>query len=145
MLHALEFPFDIMFAATTVVCGGVLERFPRLRVALLEAGSGWGPYLFERLDEHYEKRPGEMPHIPMRRASSSPTAASSSRARPSAGCRTPSRASARRPSPTRPTTRTGTASSPTPSRKIAERDDVSEPDKAAILAGNARRVLGWDA
>ena len=60
MLHTLEFPYDIMFAATTIVCGGVLERFPRLRLALLEAGSGWGPYIFERLDEHYEKRPGEM-------------------------------------------------------------------------------------
>jgi predicted TIM-barrel fold metal-dependent hydrolase len=60
-LHALEFAFDIQFAAATIVCGGVLERFPRLRVALLEAGSAWGPYLFDRLDEHYEKRKQEMP------------------------------------------------------------------------------------
>jgi len=59
-LHALEFPFNIMFAATTLVCGGVLERHPRLRVALLEAGAGWVPYFFERLDEHWEHRPGEM-------------------------------------------------------------------------------------
>lgn len=62
-LHALEFPFNIMFALTTVVCGGVLERFPRLRVALLEAGVGWAPYHLERLDEHYEHRPHEFPHI----------------------------------------------------------------------------------
>jgi predicted TIM-barrel fold metal-dependent hydrolase len=55
-----------MFAAATIVCGGVLERFPRLRVALLEAGSAWGPYLFDRLDEHYEKRPHEMPLLTKR-------------------------------------------------------------------------------
>jgi uncharacterized protein len=62
-LHALEFPFNIMFAMTTVVCGGVLERFKSLRVALLEAGVGWAPYYVERLDEHYEHRPDEMPNI----------------------------------------------------------------------------------
>jgi hypothetical protein len=62
-LHALEFPFNIMFAMTTIVCGGVLERFPQLRVALLEAGCGWAPYFVERLDEHWEHRPDEMPHI----------------------------------------------------------------------------------
>ncbi len=59
-LHAVEFPFNNMFAATTIVCGGVLERHPRLRVALLESGAGWVPYFFERLDEHWERRPDEM-------------------------------------------------------------------------------------
>jgi predicted TIM-barrel fold metal-dependent hydrolase len=59
-LHAIEFPFELMFVATTVVCGGVLDRHPRLRVALLEGGAGWVPFLFERLDEHYEHRAGEM-------------------------------------------------------------------------------------
>ena len=62
-LHALEFPFNIMFAMTTVLSGGVLERFPRLRVALLEAGVGWAPYYLERLDEHHEHRPHEFPHL----------------------------------------------------------------------------------
>jgi predicted TIM-barrel fold metal-dependent hydrolase len=62
-LHALEFPFNLLFATTTVVCGGVLERFKRLRVSMLEAGCGWVPYYFERLDEHWEHRPHEMPHI----------------------------------------------------------------------------------
>ena len=36
--------------------GGVLERHPKLRVALLESGVGWVPYFFERMDEHLEKR-----------------------------------------------------------------------------------------
>ena len=30
-LHVIEFPFNLMFAATTLICGGVFERFKRLR------------------------------------------------------------------------------------------------------------------
>jgi predicted TIM-barrel fold metal-dependent hydrolase len=37
----------------------VLERHPKLRVALLESGVGWVPYLIERMGEHVEKR-GEL-------------------------------------------------------------------------------------
>ncbi len=59
--HTIAFPMDIMFGLTTVLCGGVLERFPKLRVAMLEAGCGFLPYYLERLDEHFEKRGDEMP------------------------------------------------------------------------------------
>jgi len=63
LAHACAFPMDIMLGTTTLLAGGVLERFPRLRVALLEAGCGWFPSFLERLDEHYEKRPAEMPGV----------------------------------------------------------------------------------
>lgn len=59
--HTVCFPMDILFGLTTLLCGGVLERFPRLRIGLLEAGCGFLPYYLERLDEHFEKRRGEMP------------------------------------------------------------------------------------
>ena len=36
------------------VTGGLLERFPRLKFAFMEAGCGWVPYWMERLDEHFE-------------------------------------------------------------------------------------------
>ena len=62
-LHTLEFPYNNMFAATKLVCAGVLEQFPSLRVALLESGVGWVPYMFERYDEHWERRPKEFPNI----------------------------------------------------------------------------------
>ena len=55
-VHCLSFPFDMMVATTALVLGGVLERHPRLRVALLESGVGWVPYFFDRMDEHVEKR-----------------------------------------------------------------------------------------
>jgi predicted TIM-barrel fold metal-dependent hydrolase len=64
LAHACAFPMDIMLGTTTLLGGGVLERFPRLRVALLEAGCGWFPSFLERLDEHHEKRPAEMPGVP---------------------------------------------------------------------------------
>jgi len=59
--HTVAFPMDVLFGLTTLLCGCVLELFPTLRVALMEAGCGFLPYFLERLDEHFEKRPGEMP------------------------------------------------------------------------------------
>ena len=35
--------------------------FPHLKMAFLEAGVGWVPYLMERLDEKYEKLPQQAP------------------------------------------------------------------------------------
>ena len=55
-VHCVSFPFDMMVATTALVLGGVLERHPRLRVALLESGVGWVPYFIDRMDEHVEKR-----------------------------------------------------------------------------------------
>jgi predicted TIM-barrel fold metal-dependent hydrolase len=52
--HAIAHPFEQMIAALCVVAGGLLERFPRLKFAFMEAGCGWVPYWMERLDEHYE-------------------------------------------------------------------------------------------
>lgn len=53
--HAIAFPFGIIHAVASVVCGGVYERFPGLRVGFFEGGCGWLPFFAERLDEHHEK------------------------------------------------------------------------------------------
>lgn len=55
-VHVVSFPFDMMVASTALVLGGVFERHPKLRVALLESGVGWVPYFMERIEEHLEKR-----------------------------------------------------------------------------------------
>ena len=39
-----------------MIMGGVLERFPALKVAFLEANCSWTPYLLWRMDEHFEHR-----------------------------------------------------------------------------------------
>ena len=50
-----------LITAASVVYGGVLEKFPDLRVAFLEAGCGWVPFWMEHLDEEWEKRPYDAP------------------------------------------------------------------------------------
>lgn len=54
MWHTFSQPLGIMAVAVSLTAGGVIERFPRLRVALLEGNCSWAPWLFHRLDEHYE-------------------------------------------------------------------------------------------
>ena len=52
-MHACSHPMEHMMAFLSLLEGGVLERHPRLRVAFLEAGSGWVPYWLWRLDREY--------------------------------------------------------------------------------------------
>lgn len=54
LTHALEHPLAQMIQLTSMVMEGVFERFPKLRVAYLEAGAGWVPYMMDRLDRSYE-------------------------------------------------------------------------------------------
>ena len=54
MWHTFNQPLGMMTVAVSLTAGGVLERFPSLRVGLLEGNCGWAPWLFHRLDEHYE-------------------------------------------------------------------------------------------
>jgi predicted TIM-barrel fold metal-dependent hydrolase len=61
--HAITHPFGAMLALTSFTVGGVLARFPSLRVAFLEAGAGWLPFWLERLDEHWELMPEQAPEI----------------------------------------------------------------------------------
>src|SRR5579883_2977610 len=52
-VHALEHPLPIFIHITDMIFSGVFDRFPRLRVAFLEAGAGWVPWLMDRLDYEY--------------------------------------------------------------------------------------------
>jgi predicted TIM-barrel fold metal-dependent hydrolase len=52
--HTFNQPLGVMAAAVALCGGGVLERFPKLRVALLEGNCSWAPWLLHRLDEHQE-------------------------------------------------------------------------------------------
>jgi predicted TIM-barrel fold metal-dependent hydrolase len=61
-VYPLSHPFAQMQQLTSMMIHGVFERFPHLRVAFLEAGCGWVPYLMDRLDESYEHRLSRWPH-----------------------------------------------------------------------------------
>jgi predicted TIM-barrel fold metal-dependent hydrolase len=67
--HCLEHPFVQMLQLTNMIFQGVFDRFPKLRVAYLEAGVGWVPYMMDRLDEDAEKFGGRLP-MPLQRAPS---------------------------------------------------------------------------
>ncbi len=47
-------PVDMMSSLTFLVAGGVLDRYPELKVAFLEANGGWIVPWLERLDHHAE-------------------------------------------------------------------------------------------
>lgn len=54
-LHACSHPLEQMMALLALIESGVLERYPKLRVGLLESGCGWLPYWLWRLDREYEE------------------------------------------------------------------------------------------
>jgi predicted TIM-barrel fold metal-dependent hydrolase len=53
--HAISHMFEAMQAVYCFTAGGILERFPSLRVGFLEAGGSWLPSWLHRLDGHAEQ------------------------------------------------------------------------------------------
>ena len=54
----LSHTFGQMSQFTNMICERVWDRFPNLKVAFLEAGCGWVPYLMERIDRSTDGRIG---------------------------------------------------------------------------------------
>ena len=44
----------MMAGLTSVLCSGLLERYPNLKFAFLEGGISWVPAHVERMDDHFE-------------------------------------------------------------------------------------------
>jgi uncharacterized protein len=55
---------DVFMAFSAMVAGGVMERFPGLKIGVFEAGCGWIPYVMERLHEHWELFANQLPDLP---------------------------------------------------------------------------------
>lgn len=64
--HMVGRVLETMMASMTIVCGGVLERFPELKIVLLETGASQMPWWIQRMDEHYEKLPKLVPWLKMK-------------------------------------------------------------------------------
>ncbi len=59
--RTLSHPFLQMIQLTSIILEGVLERFPKLKLASLEAGCQWIPFLMDRLDVEYGNRTPQAP------------------------------------------------------------------------------------
>jgi uncharacterized protein len=55
-VHTLSHPLAQMVQTTSIIMSGVLDRHPTLRIAFLEAGVSWIPFLMHRMDRSYEGR-----------------------------------------------------------------------------------------
>ena len=53
LVHALGHPFGQMISFGSIVFNGILDRFPRVRFAFLEAGAAWLLVCLERFDGSY--------------------------------------------------------------------------------------------
>jgi len=62
-VHAITHPVGNMIAIDSFCVGGILHRFPKLKVCFLESMCGWLPFWLDRLDEHWEKMPEQAPNI----------------------------------------------------------------------------------
>jgi uncharacterized protein len=49
----LSFTLPVLMGFFSITGGGVLDRFPALRVAFLEAGGDWLPYMVDRMGRYY--------------------------------------------------------------------------------------------
>ena len=54
LYHTCSHPLQMMVALVSMIGGGVLDRFPGLTVAFLEANCSWAPWMLWRLNEHLE-------------------------------------------------------------------------------------------
>jgi predicted TIM-barrel fold metal-dependent hydrolase len=63
-VHVLEHPVGLFLQITNMMFQGIFQEFPRLRVAYLEAGAGWVPFMMDRMEEDYEKFAARLaPHL----------------------------------------------------------------------------------
>jgi uncharacterized protein len=53
-VHAMGHPLGLMLHCAGMISHGVFDRFPKLKVAFLEGGSCWLPFVMERLERSFE-------------------------------------------------------------------------------------------
>ena len=58
-------PWCGMRNMAALICSGVMDRYPTIRIATLEAGHGWLPFWMKRLDEHAETIRAALPALRM--------------------------------------------------------------------------------
>ena len=52
------FALHLFMGFSSILCSGVMDRFPKLQVGFFEAGVEWVPYWLDRLERFYRQPPG---------------------------------------------------------------------------------------
>ncbi len=52
---ALGGAMQLIPATAALICDGLFDRFPKLKIAMVESGAGYAGYLMDRLDEKYDR------------------------------------------------------------------------------------------
>lgn len=60
-VHSIGFVLNTLIHATNMIINGIPERFPKLKILLIESGLAWIPFLMQRLDNEYLMRTNEAP------------------------------------------------------------------------------------
>ncbi len=65
-VHALGFTVFNMVNLANWIVNGLPERFPKLKVAWIESGLAWIPFMMQRFDNEYMMRSSECPSLKMK-------------------------------------------------------------------------------
>jgi len=66
-IHMVGMPFNLMIGLMTLIGGGIMQRYPRIKFVFLEIGAAWLPYWMWRMDDHYSQpihHPAGVPKMP---------------------------------------------------------------------------------
>jgi len=66
MSIAIGAPVDAIVSLGRLILGGVCERFPGLKLVVLESGGGWAASILDRMDDEIEANPREAAWLAMR-------------------------------------------------------------------------------
>jgi predicted TIM-barrel fold metal-dependent hydrolase len=64
--HSIALPSALMAQLTSMIYGGLFDKFPELKICGLEAGFSWMPFLMSRLDRQYLEFRHEVPWVKRR-------------------------------------------------------------------------------
>jgi predicted TIM-barrel fold metal-dependent hydrolase len=56
-------PLNGMVTLTYFIYGGILDKYPKLKLAIIECNGGWMPLLLDRLDRQYKMKPKNFPGV----------------------------------------------------------------------------------
>jgi uncharacterized protein len=63
-IHMVGMPFNLMIGIMTLIGGGIMEKYPKIKFVFLEIGAAWLPYWMWRMDDHYTTSSHRLPTLP---------------------------------------------------------------------------------